>query len=45
MDDVDRFESRCSSAEQHGFWPLIGDLTTDPASRIRSQISLESALW
>jgi general secretion pathway protein J len=44
IEDIDRFEVTVFdvSGNEHGFWPLIGDLTTDPANRIAGlKVSLE----
>lgn len=46
LTDVDRFEVSVFdvSGNEHGFWPLVGDLATDPATRIAGvKMTLEAA--
>jgi general secretion pathway protein J len=48
LSDVERFEVVVLdvSGNEHGFWPLVGDLATDPATRIAGiQLSIEVKPW
>jgi general secretion pathway protein J len=48
LDDVERIDVTVLdvSGSEHTFWPLVGDLTSDPATRIAGvQLSVEAPPW